>query len=127
MHSLPMRLLPILCLTLASALVAACSGDRNSQAQPAVQAPEPAAAPVQAPAVDADALARYDCGAGVSVILLKNDKARATIPGQPTVDLGKIADSTPSVYTGANLYFDIGDGDAHLSQEDGTELACQRQ
>lgn len=123
MHRLPVRLLAILSLILASALVAGCSGERNDQAQPAVQAP----APVPTAAVDADALARYDCSAGVSVVLLKHDKARATIPGQPTVDLAKIADSTPTVYTGANLYFRIGDEVAHLSQEDGTELACHLQ
>ena len=127
MQSLPVRLLAILSLVLASALAAGCSGERSDQAPPAVQAPAPEPAAAPAPTVDADALARYDCSAGVSVVLLKHDKARATIPGQPTVDLAKIDGSTPTVYTGANLFFDMGGAVAHLSQEDGTELACQLQ
>lgn len=120
---------------LAALLLAGCNADRSPA--PATQAPDtatPAAANGDATATDATQPGTtkpdvapgksYDCGSGVIVDILKDDKLRATVPGQPTVDLQRIANSTPPVFTGSNLYFTIGQNGIYLSQQDGTELAC---
>lgn len=116
---------------LAALLLAGCTADRSPA--PAMATGDPATAnttkpdPAQ-PATDMANAApgkSYDCGSGVIVDMLKDDKLRATVPGQPTVDLQRIANSTPPVFTGGNLYFTVGQNGVYLSQEDGTELACQ--
>lgn len=119
---------------LAALLLAGCNADRS--ATPATPAPDAAAAAnadsppaggMQPGGTKPDAAPgkSYDCGAGVIVDVLEDDKLRATVPGQPTVDLQRIANSAPPVFTGGNLYFTLGSNGIYLSQEDGTELACQ--
>lgn len=120
----------------AALLLAGCNADRS----PAPAAQTPAAATGDATTADATKPdlkqpdtakpnaapgKSYDCGSGVIVDILKDDKLRATVPGQPTVDLQRIANSTPPVFTGGNLYFTVGQNGVYLSQENGTELACQ--
>ncbi len=117
-------------------LLAGCNADRSPA--PAAQVPAtttPAATAGDAATADAPqpgtatpntALGKsYDCGSGVIVDILKDDLLRATVPGQPTIELQRIANSTPPVFTGGNLYFTVGQNGVYLSQEDGTELACQ--
>lgn len=131
-----MRTLPTLLMALALVLPAACRGDRNDTSKTAPDTP--AATVAAAPASDTPATApaaahpegvttRYSCDAGVTISILRDETARVVLPNQPEVALNRVANSTPPVYTGANLYLTVGNGDAHLSQEDGTELGCRAQ
>lgn len=118
-----MRTLPTLLMALAMGLPAGCDSQRNDpDATPPTAAANEA---VPAPATDAtDVTSHYDCGAGVSVALREDRTAKVTLPNQPAVELALVANSTPPVYAGANLFFTLDDA-AFLSQENGTELACQ--
>lgn len=135
-----MRSLTTLLMALAMVLPAACHGDRSDAGVTAPDTPaatpaaapapdKPVATPAAAPAADhpEGATARYSCDAGVTISILHDETARVVLPNQPEVTLGRVANSTPPVYTGANLYLTVGNGDAHLSQEDGTELGCRAQ
>lgn len=124
-----MRLLPtfsmVVPLAAALALLAACNATDKDGQQAAAN---PSAASAPAPVVDdADITMRYSCDADTSVVILRGERARASLPDGNTVDMGKVSGSTPPVFSGAGLYFAIGDSQAHLSQEDGSELACQPQ
>ncbi len=101
--------------TPATASTATATGDASSADTPQPGTAKPDVAPGKS----------FDCGSGVIVDILKDDLLRATVPGQPTMELQRIANSTPPVFTGANLYFTVGQDGVYLSQEDGTELACQ--
>lgn len=118
-------------LPFAALLLAGCGNADNAPAA-AEQAPagETAAAvanPAAAP-VPADVATRYACDPDTVVDVLQGEQAaRATLPDGTRVDLGKVEGSEPPVYRGLNLFFTIGDREAHLSQESGRELACRPQ
>ncbi len=106
----------------AASCLAACHGDTA----PATSAGAPASAQPAAQE-SADASARYDCQAGTAVLVLGDGNARAELPGGERYDLSRVAGSDPAVYAGNSLYFTVGAGSAHLSQQDGSrELACTR-
>ena len=120
--------------SLALLLLAGCNRDTADTADSTVDATTPAvdaAAPGPASAAvedDAGITMRYTCEGNTSVAIMGSDKARVDLPDGPDVNLSKVAGSAPPVFTGANLYFAIGDNGAHLSQGDQTnELACQPQ
>jgi hypothetical protein len=126
-EALAMRIPRSMVLALAAACcLAACqredAGPTPSPA-PAASAP-PATATVSAEDA-ADATARYDCQAGAIVLLLRDGRARALLPGGERYDLSRVAASDPPVYAGSALYFTVDARAAHLSQQDGSrELAC---
>lgn len=125
-----MRIPQLAALALAAACcLAACRRDDAGHA-PAPAASTPAATapgPASLSAEDAaDATARYDCEAGAVVLLLRDGRARALLPGGERYDLSRVAGSEPPVYAGSALYFRIDARAAHLSQQDGSrELVCK--
>jgi hypothetical protein len=123
-----MRTSPFLPLA-ALLLLAGCNRDAASDAPTTAAAPAAAPAPA-APAAgdDAGVTMRYACDGNTTVAILGSDSARVDLPDGPDVTLSKVAGSAPPVFTGADLYFAIGDSGAHLSQGDRTnELGCQAQ
>lgn len=114
------------CASLSLLCLAGCG--RDAPPAPATDTP-PAARPAPAPAPPPgpDVEQRYACDAGPVVDLLREGRAVARLPDGTQVDMARVADSVPPTYTGANLYFTVGDTGAHLSQSEGTELACQPQ
>lgn len=111
-------------------VLAGCAGERTPAAgkgNAATNAPLPEAAPpAPAPAPDDSRVTmRYACEAGVRVDILREGIARVALPDGRVVELSRIADSVPPVFTGEALYFSIGDEGASLSQDEGTELACR--
>lgn len=120
-----MHLQSALSVLLPALMLAGCGASQDSAS--ATPAATDVASPVSTdvPKSKAAAGKSYDCGSGVIVDILGDETLRATIPGQSTVDLKRIANSTPPVFTGANLYFTMGQDGIYLSQENGTELACK--
>lgn len=101
------------------------AGDTGSVAD---ATPPAASAPAPASSDDAGITMRYACDGNTTVAIMGSDKARVDLPDGPDVNLSKVAGSAPPVFTGADLYFAIGDNGAHLSQGDETnELTCQPQ
>lgn len=85
-------------------------------------------APTPASNDDSGITMRYACDGNTSVVIMGSDKARVDLPDGPDVTLSKVAGSAPPVFTGADLYFAIGDSGAHLSRGDeSNELTCQPQ
>lgn len=122
----------LLCILPFTALLLAGCGNADNAPATAEQAPAgktaaPATNPASSPA-PADVATRYACDPDTVVDVLEGGQAaRATLPDGTRVDLGKVEGSDPPVYRGLNLFFTIGDGQAHLSQESGRELACRPQ
>ena len=84
-------------------------------------------APTPAGNEDGGITMRYACDGNTSVAIM-GDTARVDLPDGPDVTLSKVAGSAPPVFTGADVYFAIGDSGAHLSQGDeSNELTCQPQ
>ncbi len=96
----------------------------TKQSSPPVSAP--ASASASAPD-DSEVTMRYTCDNDVHVDILRDGIARVALPDGRVVKLSRIAGSTPPVFTGEALYFSIGDEQASLSQDEGTELACRGQ
>ena len=113
-------------------LLGACNrndaGGTAADAAPADTTQPAAATPATAGGDDAGVTMRYACDGNTTVAIMGSDKARVDLPDGPDVNLSKVAGSAPPVFTGADLYFAIGDSGAHLSQGDETnELTCQPQ
>jgi hypothetical protein len=103
------------------------AGDTAGAAAPADTTP-PATTPASVASDDAGVTMRYACDGNTTVAIMGSDTARVDLPDKPDVTLSKVAGSAPPVFTGADLYFAIGDSGAHLSQGDRTnELGCQAQ
>lgn len=114
---------------LAAMLLPACN---REAADNAATAPAPAVAPASAivpapvPIEPGDEITmRYACDRDVGVLVMRSGRATAQLPDGTIARLSHIADSTPPVFTGDGLYFRVGEERAFLSQEEGTELACQ--
>ncbi|HVI58213.1 MAG TPA: hypothetical protein VM619_04990 [Luteimonas sp.] len=115
--------IPFHAIVLALALSTLAGCQREGPGSPAGDDARPAA---QVAATDDDATARYACDAGATVVVLRDGNARAALPGGERYDLSRVAGSEPAVYAGSSLYFTLGTGSAHLSQQDGSrELACK--
>lgn len=83
-------------------------------------------APSTSTTSDADVSMRYSCQADTRVAITNDGRARVSLPDGRIVDLDRVVGSTPAVFTGSSLYLTIGDHDAFLSQDDGSnELACK--
>jgi hypothetical protein len=104
--------------------------NRDAADDTAADATPPATVtPAPAPASNDDSgiTMRYACDGNTSVAIM-GDTARVDLPDGPDVTLSKVAGSAPPVFTGADVYFAIGDSGAHLSQGDeSNELTCQPQ
>jgi hypothetical protein len=123
----PMRISLFLPLA-AIVLLAGCNRTTPAAGGTTDTAAPPATTPAPAAGNDAGVTMRYACNGNTSVAILDGDKALVSLPDGPEVTLSKVADSKPPVFTGADLYFAIGDSGAHLSQGDETnELTCQPQ
>lgn len=119
-HSICLSLLALL-------LLAGCNRDAAESAAPAADTPAPAADAAHARDT-ADALMRYACDGDTEVAILEGERARVFLPEGRNVTLSKVAGSHPPVFTGADLYFAIGDNGAYLTQGDRTnELTCRPQ
>ncbi|MFC7300857.1 hypothetical protein [Cognatiluteimonas weifangensis] len=113
--------LPLLALL----LLAGCNRNAAESAAPTTDAPAPAAAPARDAA---GALMRYACDGDTEVAILEGERARVFLPEGRNITLSKVAGSQPPVFTGADLYFAIGDNGAYLTQGDRTnELTCRPQ
>jgi hypothetical protein len=122
-----MRIFPLLPLA-ALLLLAGCNHDAATDTAATTATPPAATAPAPAASDEAGVTMRYACDGNTTVAILGSDRARVDMPSGPDVNLSKVAGSAPPVFTGANLYFAIGDSGAHLSQGDRTnELDCQPQ
>lgn len=122
-----MRILsPLLSALLPALLLAGCKAEHNTPAPVAQTPTTPAPAKSIAPPT-ADVVTRFACDPDTVVDILKDGRAQVSLPDGLQVGLGKIANSDPPVYTGANLYFTISGNQAHLSQDNGRELACKKQ
>ena len=121
-----MRTSPVLPL---AALLFLVGCNRDAATDTAATATPPAATtPAPAASDEAGVTMRYACDGNTTVAILGSDTARVDLPDGPDVTLSKVAGSAPPVFTGADLYFAIGDSGAHLSQGDRTnELGCQPQ
>ena len=118
-------LLPLLSALLSTLLLAGCNADHTPA--PTAQAPAtPAPAKEIAPPA-ADVITRFACDPDTVVDILTDDRAQVSLPDGQQVGLGKVANSDPPVYTGANLFFTISGDQAHLSQDSGRDLACKKQ
>ena len=105
-------------LILTVVLIAGCNRSHNEPHQLGVQKS------VLNSAVEAEAIAHYNCPPSVHVDLLPEDKMYVTVPGQQSVILEKIQYSAPETFVGANLYFTITGDIGYLSQQNGTEIRC---
>ena len=113
--------LPLLALL----LLAGCNRNATESAAPATETPAPAAASDRDAA---GALMRYACDGDTEVAILEGERARVFLPEGRNVTLSKVAGSHPPVFTGADLYFAVGDSGAYLTQGDRTnELTCRPQ
>ena len=129
-RTIGMRIHLVPCIAiLAATLLPACN---REAADNAATTPEPAGAPapamVPAPTLiepGDEITMRYACDRGVGVLVMRSGRATAQMPDGTIARLSRIADSTPPVFTGDGLYFRVGEERAFLSQEEGTELACQ--
>ena len=113
-------------------LASGCQADRNPADQVGATAGTPAAKASPSPDApagqDANVIQRYACDAGTSVAVMQHGRAQVSLPDGQQVEMSRVADSQPATYTGASLYFTLGDNSAHLSQLDQTnELACKPQ
>lgn len=116
-----MRTSYAICCALFFALPMLASCDRMA----ADDAAAPAAVATSSLPASEDATMHYVCDRGVQVSILRTGKVDAHMPDGTVAHLSLIADSSPSVYTGAGLYFRIGQEGAFLSQEEGSEeVAC---
>ena len=118
--------LPLVAVLLLGACNRNTAGDATTDTT--ADATPPATATTPANNYEAGVTMRYACGGNTSVSIMGSDTARVDLPDGPDVTLSKVAGSAPPVFTGADLYFAIGDSGAHLSQGAETnELSCQPQ
>ncbi len=131
-----MRILPcLLPVTLLAfgLLLGACDAGRDPTPAPTDAAPVAGATPAtdDTSAADVNDMAgvtmRYACDREVGVDVMQDGEARARMPDGRIVKLSRIANSTPPVFTGASLYFRIGDESGYLSEDEGEEVACRPQ
>ncbi|WP_152597788.1 hypothetical protein [Novilysobacter arseniciresistens] len=86
---------------------------------------EPDAAPVDPAMVDTDtASMRYSCDDGWSVAVMGDTVVASAADGR-TVELQRIADRSPPLFTGGALEFSVEDDGAVLGQDETGPLACR--
>lgn len=123
-----MRFPPALKLVFPLLLLAGCTAERNAAPVERADAGATTTPATSTPMPDdSQVTMRYDCDRQVKVDVMQDGHARASMPDGRIAKLSRIANSTPPVFTGAALYFRIGNGNAFLSEDEGEEVACRPQ
>lgn len=122
MPAFPRQLLFV--AVLGAVVLAGCSAEPDAALEPPV-ATEPGAAPVDPAVADTDAATmRYSCDDGWSVAVMGDTVVASAADGR-TVELQRIADRSPPLFTGGALEFSVEDDGAMLGQDETGPLACR--
>lgn len=109
---------------LGAVVLAACSAEPDAALEPPV-ATEPGTAPVDPAVVDTDAASmRYSCDDGWSVAVMGDTVVASASDGR-TVELQRVAERSPPLFTGGALEFSVEDDGAVLGQDETGPLACR--